>query len=108
MGNLAPQITVHCHRNPETGNCSPDYAVAVFSPASDLPRLEWRFTPEGLEEYGVDAWNGENRVQLWALDANGKQVATDLKLTAQGWQLVWPNGEPRVGVPAVPAQANSR
>jgi hypothetical protein len=45
---------------------------------------------------------------LWALDANGKQVATDLKLTAQGWQLVWLNGEPRVGVPAVPARANSR
>lgn len=74
----------------DAGNCSPDYAVAVFSLANDRPRLEWRFTPEGLEYYGVDAWNGENRVQLWALDANGKQVATDLKLTVHnrilcGW-----------------------
>jgi hypothetical protein len=84
----------------DAGNCSPDYAVAVFSVASDPPRLEWRFTPEGLEYYGVDTWNGENRVQLWALDVNGKQVATDLKLTAQAWQLKRPNGELSSGVPA--------
>jgi hypothetical protein len=56
----------------DAGNCSPDYAVAVFSLPNDRPRLEWRYKPEGLEYYGVDAWNGENRVQLWALDANGK------------------------------------
>ena len=27
------------------GECSPKYAVAVFSLASDPPRLEWQFTP---------------------------------------------------------------
>jgi hypothetical protein len=90
----------------DAGNCSPDYAVAVFSLANDRPRLEWRFTSEGIEYYGVDAWNGENRVQLWAPDANGKQVATDLKLTVQGWQLKRPNGELSLGVPAAPTQAH--
>jgi hypothetical protein len=89
----------------DAGNCRPDYAVAVFSLVNDRPRLEWRFTPEGVEYYGVDAWNGENRVQLWA-NANGKQVATDLKLTVQGWQLKRPNGELSLGVPAAPTQTN--
>jgi hypothetical protein len=84
----------------DAGNCSPDYAVALFSLASDPPRLEWQFTPEGLEYYDVDAWNGENRVQLRAFGDIGKQVATDLKLTAQGWQLKRPNGELSSGVPA--------
>jgi hypothetical protein len=87
----------------DAGNCGPEYAVAVFSLANDRPRLEWRFTPEGLEYYSVDAWNGENRVALWALDGNGKQVATDLKLTPQGWQLKRPNGEVSLGVPPAPA-----
>jgi hypothetical protein len=39
--------------------------------------------------------------------ANGKQIATDLKLTAQGWQLKRPNGELSLGVPASPAQTNA-
>jgi hypothetical protein len=34
----------------DAGNCTPDYAVAVFSLASDPPGLEWKFKPEGLEE----------------------------------------------------------
>jgi hypothetical protein len=89
----------------DAGNCVPDYAIAVFSLENDRPRLEWRFTPEGFEYYDVDVWNGENYVQLWAFDANGK-VATDLKLTAQGWQLKRPNGELSLGVPAAPTQAN--
>ena len=96
----------------DAGNCSPDYAVAVFSLANDRPRLEWRFTPEGLdagavpfEYYDVDAWDGENRVQLWAVDANGK-IVTDLKLTVQGWQLKRPNGKLSLGVPAAPTQTN--
>ena len=92
----------------DAGNCGPDYAIAVFSLANDRPRLEWRFTPEGFEYYDVDGWNGENRVQLSALGADGKRVATDLKLTAQGWQLKRPNGELSLGVPAAPVQANPR
>jgi len=88
----------------DPGNCSPDYAVAIFSLASDPPRLEWRFTPESPEGYGVDAWNGENRVRLWAMGDSGKETASDLTLTAQGWQLKRPNGELSLGVPA---QANA-
>jgi hypothetical protein len=90
----------------DAGNCGPEYAVAIFSLASDPPRLEWRFMPEGFEQYDVDAWNGENRVQLSAFDANGKTAATDLKLTAQGWQLKRPNGELSLGGPASPAETN--
>jgi hypothetical protein len=90
----------------DPGNCSPEYAVAIFSLASDPPRLEWRYIPEGFEYYGVDAWNGDNRLRLWAMGDNGKQTASDLTLTAQGWQLRRPNGELSLGVPAAPAQAN--
>src|SRR5262249_21842863 len=72
------------------GNCGLDYAVGVFSLANDRPRLEWKYTPEGFESYDFDAWNGDNRVQLRAVGADGKQAATDLKLTAQGWQLKRP------------------
>jgi hypothetical protein len=86
--NLSPNKKRFVVTDPrDAGNCGPEYAVAIFSLAGGPPRLEWRFMPEGLEEYGFDAWNGENRVQLWANDANGKRAATDLKLTAQGWQL---------------------
>jgi hypothetical protein len=70
-------------------------------------RLEWHFTPDGFELCRIDAWDGENRVQLRAVGADGKQTATDLKLTAQGWQLKRPNGELALGVPAAPVQANA-
>jgi hypothetical protein len=90
------------------GECSPEYTVAIFSLASDPPRLEWRFTaPDVDEDYVTDGWDGENRVRLQGY-ANGKWTATDLKLTAQGWQLKRPNGELSLGVPAVPAQATQR
>lgn len=92
----------------DAGNCGPEYAVAVFSLASDRARLEWKFTPEGFESYDVDAWNGDNRVQLRARGADGKQVATDLKLTAQSWQLKRPNGELSLGTPAAPAHLNAK
>lgn len=92
----------------DAGNCSPEYAVGVFSLASDRPRLEWKFTPEGFESYDVDAWNGDNRVQLQARGADGKQVATDPKLTAQGWQLKRPNGELSLGTPTAPARVNAK
>jgi hypothetical protein len=92
----------------DAGNCAPEYAVAVFSLTRDPPRLEWRFKPEGLEPYDFDTWNGENRVRLQATDANGKQVASDLTLTAQGWQLKRPNGELSMGSPAAVAGANSQ
>jgi hypothetical protein len=84
----------------DAGNCRTEYAVAIS-------RLEWHFTPDGFELYGIDAWDGENRVQLRAVGADGKQTATDLKLTAQGWQLKRPNGELTLGVPAAPVQANA-
>jgi len=91
----------------DAGNCSPEYAIAIFSLASDSPRLEWRYSPEGFEYYGVEAWNGDNRLRLLAMGENGKQVASDLTLTAQGWQLKRPNGEFSLGVPTAPAQANA-
>jgi hypothetical protein len=92
----------------DAGNCGPEYAVAVFSLATDRPRLEWKFTPQGFESYDFGAWNGANRVQLRAVGADGKQVAADLKLTAQGWQLKRPNGELSPGTPAAPARVNAR
>jgi hypothetical protein len=89
------------------GECSPDYGIAIFSLASDPPRLEWHFTPKSdAEDYMVDGWDGENRVLLRTY-VDRKQAATDLKLTAQGWQLRQPNGELSLGVPAPPARANS-
>jgi hypothetical protein len=90
-----------------TEECSPGYAVAIFSLASDPPRLEWHFPPPPRvdENYDTDGWDGENRVRL-RVYVDAKQTATDLKLTAQGWQLKRPNGESSLGVPAVPAQAN--
>ena len=101
---LSPNKTRFVVTDPrDVGNCDPDYAVAIFSLANDRPRLEWRYTPEGFEYYSVDAWNGENRVQLSAVGADAKQVATDLKLTTQGWQLKRPNGELSLGLPAAPA-----
>lgn len=85
------------------GECSPKYAVAIFSLASDPPRLEWQFTPpEDDEDYDVDGWDGESRVRL-RVYAKGKQIETDLKRNAQGWQIKRPNGEYSLGVPA---QAN--
>jgi hypothetical protein len=92
----------------DAGNCGPEYAVGVFSLANDLPRLEWKYTPDGFESYDVDGWNGDNRVQLRAVGADGKQVATDLKLTAQGWQLKRPNGELSLGTTAAPARVNAK
>jgi hypothetical protein len=79
-------------------------AIAIFSLGSDLPRLEWRFTPDNAnEEYEFDEWDGDNRVRLRAsvgsVVGKQKQMATDLKLTAQGWQIKRPNGEYSLGVP---------
>ncbi|HKD24887.1 MAG TPA: hypothetical protein VKC66_03070 [Xanthobacteraceae bacterium] len=90
------------------GECSPKYAVAIFSLASDPPRLEWQFTPDNAnEDYRFDGWDGDNRVRLRAsvgsVVGKQKQMATDLKLTAQGWQIKRPNGEYSLGVPG---QAN--
>jgi hypothetical protein len=64
-----------------------EYTVAIFSLASDLPRLEWRFVaPDDDEDYVNDGWDGENRVRLQGY-ANSKWTATDLKLTAQDGSL---------------------
>jgi quinol monooxygenase YgiN len=71
----------------DVGNCGPNDAIAIYSLTSDAPRLEWQFTPEGFEQFDVDAWNGENRVRLSTIGPNGKPAAADLMLTAQGWQL---------------------
>jgi len=89
------------------GECSPDPVVAIFSLARDPPRLEWRFTPDNVnEDYEFDGWDGDNRVRLraWVGSDVGKQkpMATDLKLTAQGWQIKRPNGEYSLGVPGQP------
>jgi hypothetical protein len=91
----------------DAGNCAPDYAVAIFSLARDPPRLEGQFKPEGFGPYDVDAWNGESRVQLSVVDAEGKRAITDLTLTAQGWQLKLPNGQSAPSVPSSPARPNA-
>ena len=89
------------------GECSFDNSVAIFSLTSDSPRLEWQFKSEAVDEdYDTDGWDGENRVRL-RVDVKGKTTVTDLKLTAQGWQLKRPNGELSMGVPAAPTQANA-
>jgi hypothetical protein len=94
------------------GECSPKYAVAIFSLVSDLPRLEWQFTPDNAnEDYRFDGWDGDNRVRLRAsvgsVVGKQKQMATDLKLTAQGWQIKRPNGEYSLGVPVQANQERS-
>jgi hypothetical protein len=81
------------------GECGPGYNVAIFSFASDPPRLEWRFSaPDDYEDYDTNGWEGENRVRLQGRGyVSRKQTATDLKLTAQGWQLKRLNGELSLG-----------
>jgi hypothetical protein len=79
--------------------------IAVFSLDSDPPRLEWRFTPDGDEDYEFEEWDGDSRVRLRAFSRE-KRMATDLKLTAQGWQIKRLNGEYSLGVSVTPAQRN--
>jgi len=55
------------------------------------------YKPEGLEQYEVDTWIGDNRVRLQASSATNKEASTDLTRTAQGWQLRRPNGEISLG-----------
>jgi hypothetical protein len=69
-----------------------DNAIAIFSAVTDPPRLLWKFpTPHEYEQYAFDGWDGEGRILLRVITMN--DVATDLKLTSQGWQLRRPNGE---------------
>ena len=90
------------------GECNRDYNIGIYSLAGDSPRLEWHFTADNdYEDYASDGWNGENRVRL-RVSAEGKEdSATDLKLTAQGWQLKRPNGQMSLGTPASPTQVKS-
>jgi hypothetical protein len=75
------------------GECPQKYNVAIFSLASDPPRLEWWFTtPNDDEDYSIDRWDGENRVLLQGSIGEEKS-ATDLTLTDQGWRLKRVNGE---------------
>jgi len=92
------------------GECNAEYNVAIFSLAIDPPRLEWRFTaPDDYEDYLIEGWDGENRVLLQGYTKDGKRKATDLKLTAQGWQLKRSNGELSLGVRvSPPAQPSSQ
>lgn len=76
--------------------------IAIFSLDTDPPRIEWRFTPDDThEDYYFDGWDCENRVRLRATvesaEGKRKQMATDLKLTAQGWQIKRPNGKLSLG-----------
>jgi hypothetical protein len=84
--------------------CVVHNTIAIFSLDSGPPRLEWRFTPDDPhEDYHFDTWDGDNRVRLRAtvtsVEGKLKEMATDLKLTAQGWQIKRPNGEYSLGVP---------
>jgi hypothetical protein len=78
--------------------------IAIFSLESDPPRLEWRFTPDDdpHEDYHFDGWDSENRVRLRAIvesaEGKRKEMATDLKLTAQGWQIKRSSGKYSLGV----------
>jgi hypothetical protein len=94
------------------GECSAEYNVAIFSLAIDPPRLEWRFTaPSDYEDYVTEGWDGESRVLLQGVAESAKRKTTDLKLTAQGWQLKRPNGETslgeRISPPAQPSSQRS-
>jgi hypothetical protein len=76
-----------------------DNTIAIFSAVTDPPRLLWKFpTPHEYEQYAFDEWDGEGRVLLRVISK--ENMATDLKLTAQGWQLRRPNGEYDPGVSA--------
>jgi hypothetical protein len=78
-------------------------AVAIYSLASDPPKLEWSFpSPEEYELYLFDGWDGDNRVRLHVLTSGLKETDTEVKLTAKGWQLKRPNGELILGAPAAP------
>jgi hypothetical protein len=91
-----------------TGECSADYNIAIFSLARDPPRLEWHYTADNdHEDYSIDAWDGENRVLMQG-NGNGKDHPSDLKRTAQGWQLRLPDGQLTSGIPVSPAQANDQ
>jgi hypothetical protein len=92
------------------GECDPPYNVAIFSLASDPPRLEWRFSaPDDYEGYLTDGWDGENRVRLHGYSTSKSIATPDLKLTAQGWQLKRFNGELSLGERVTPpAQPNSQ
>lgn len=88
----------------DDGNCGIDYRIGMFS-YGDTPRLEWSYKPEGLEQYEVDTWIGDNRVRLQASSDTNKEAPTDLTRTAQGWQLKRPNGEISTGSAVTPAQS---
>ena len=75
-----------------SGECSPAYALAVFSLANDSPRLEWQSGPPDWEDYDYDGWDGDDRVRL-RIDDNENPRSADLRLTAQGWQLTQPSGK---------------
>lgn len=49
--------------------------IAVPNMPLQFSRLQWHFTPDGFELYGIDAWDCENRVQLRAVGADGKQTS---------------------------------
>ena len=79
-----------------------DDAIAVFSAATDPPQLLWKFPrPHEYEQYSFDGWDGEGRVLL-LVTSNGDtattDLKTDLKLTAQGWQVKRPNGQYSLGI----------
>jgi hypothetical protein len=95
--NLSPSKKRFVVVTPFDEECIVHDTIAIFSLDSDPPRLEWRFTPDDPhEDYHYDGWDGDNRVRLRAtvesVDGKRKQMATDLKLTAQGWQIKRPNG----------------
>ena len=46
--------------------------------------------------------------KIYEYAGNGKDQPSDLRHTAQGWQLRLPNGQPSSGVPGSPAQANDQ
>jgi hypothetical protein len=64
-------------------------AIAIFSMASDPPTLEWSLpNPSDKKHYyEFHGWNGDDLVLLRTLADDGAELATDLTLTAQGWQL---------------------
>lgn len=80
-------------------------AIAVFSTASDPPKLEWKFpTPKEYEQYAFDGWDGEDRVKLRVISKDN--MATDLKLTAEGWRLSRPDGTYGLGISSAPPRRN--
>jgi hypothetical protein len=78
--------------------------VAIFSESSFPPRLEWSYKTEAPPDvyaiYSFVGWDGNDRISL-RVTSGGREVETDVTLTAEGWKIRLPTGEYRAGTSPV-------